>query len=107
MESLPPELFDNIFEYITDIPDLLSLRAVNKFFNSRFTPPAFASMTLVNNRTVLERAVNIVSSPLARWVTDLCIKFCRAGQYILNSLILIANNVTQSLMTLARVDIKR
>lgn len=71
MDSLAPELFDDIFKYVTDLQDLLSLRSVNKFFHATFTPLVYQTIALHNTRPSVKKLAEISSSGLTQWVKHL------------------------------------
>lgn len=71
MESLPPEIFDSIFTYVTSRSALLKLRAVNKFFKARFTPTVFRSLKFPVTDRGVARFDSIARSGLARWAVEL------------------------------------
>lgn len=71
MEYLPLELFENIFGNITDIEDLLHIRAINRFYYAIFTPRAFREIAFQNRSASPKRFANIASSRIARWVEEI------------------------------------
>lgn len=75
IESLPVELFGNIFGDITQVHDLCTLRAVNRFFSSMFTPVAFKTMRFQNTELDASRFTSLASSGVALWVRDLSLDF--------------------------------
>lgn len=86
MDTLSVEMFEAIFGYITEPADLLSLRAVNRLFHARFTPPAFQVMRFRRTTQNNIRLRKLVSTGLARWVTDVTFDVNMSGELVLCSL---------------------
>lgn len=73
MQSVPAEIFDNIFGYITEARDLQNLRAVSRYFDQRFTPSIFRMMGFKNSAPSALRFAHMAQSRIAEYVQDMTI----------------------------------
>lgn len=87
MENLPAELFYLIFDNITEIKDLLRIRAVNKFYHAEFTPRTFKEIAFESGPNGLKRFNDIASSGLIEWINDISFEICleqSCGEYCIH-----------------------
>lgn len=71
MDSLPPEVFENIFSRIASRKDLVALRSLNRFFNARFTASAFRGLDFYDPPKNPDRLPSVAHSHLAPYITHL------------------------------------
>lgn len=71
MDSFPPELLENVLDNVTELRDLLTLRAVSKRLSGPSTTRAFWTMEFTNSPAGAARLVNVASSRVAIYILDL------------------------------------
>lgn len=71
MNSLLAEIFEKLFDDITEPQDLRSLRMVSRYFNAVFTPLAFQHVAFTSSPESIVAFNSLAESSVSKWVTNI------------------------------------